>query len=80
MASNVYVVLLESNLYVARLQRFWTSFTNGCIYIVVDPSNATNNNTYKSVGVDLSNAYIDKRQHIDALLKGGSCCSGDGST
>ena len=50
--------------------------TNACFCVVVDPCNATNDNAYKSVGVDLSNGYMDIWQHIDALLKGGSCCSG----
>ena len=60
---------------VAILQHFSTPFTNRCIYVVVELSNATNGNAYKSVGVDLSNTYMDIRQRIDALLKGGSCCS-----
>ena len=62
-------------IYVAILQHIIMPVTNAFIYVVVDLCNATNDNAYKSVGVDLSNAYMDIRQHIDALLNGGSCCS-----
>ena len=57
-------------LYVAPLQHIFMLVTNAFIYVVVDLCNATNDNAYKSVGVDLSNAYMDIRQHINALLKG----------
>ena len=62
-------------IYVVVLQHIFTPITNAFIYVVVDLCNTTNDNAYKSVGVDLSNAYMDIRQRIDALLKGGSCCS-----
>jgi hypothetical protein len=29
----------------------------------------------KTVGIYITNAYMDIWQHFDALLKGGSCCS-----
>ena len=65
-------VLHES---VVALQHIISLITNRSIYVVVDPCNATNGNTYESVGLDLSNTNTDKRQRIYALLKEGSCCS-----
>ena len=56
--------------YVAILQRIFTQFTNGWIYVVVDPYNATKGNTYLFIGVDLSNTYMGIGQRIHALLKG----------
>ena len=45
---------------VVALQHNIASITNGSIYVVVDPCNATNDNAYESVGVDLSNANTKK--------------------
>jgi hypothetical protein len=73
--TNAYEVLLASLIYVAILQRFYTTITNACFCVVVDPCNATYGNAYLSVGVDLTNTYIDIWQRIDALVKGVSCCS-----
>ena len=53
--------------YIVALQHIISQITNGSIYVVVDPCNATNDNTYESIGVDLCNVYADKRQRIHAL-------------
>ena len=50
--------------FVVALQHIILQITNGSIYVVIDPCNATNDNAYEFVGVDLSNAYTNKRQRI----------------
>ena len=45
---------------VVALQRIILQVTNGSIYVVEDVSNTTNDNTYQFVGVDLTNAIMDK--------------------